>query len=135
MRCSMAGESRTTDDSANRPTPFGLGAGPRQPGAPSRKKNCFRALFLDYRAICVRSESGAQPMASADGRYVVTFSGEIYSYRELRAELERDGCTFRSHSDTEVLLHLYAEHGERMVESLRGMYAFGIWDSVERTLF
>src|SRR5438105_1800843 len=86
-------------------------------------------------AIIDLSESGAQPMASADGRYVVTFNGEIYNYRELRAELERGGRTFRSHSDTEVLLHLYAEHGERMVDNLRGMYAFGIWDSVERTLF
>src|SRR5438132_1700451 len=132
MRFSMAGESCTTDDSANRPTPFGLGTGPRQPGAPLRKKIGFGHRRL---AIIDLSESGAQPMASADGRYVVTFNGEIYNYRELRAELERDGCTFRSHSDTEVLLHLYAERGERMVESLRGMYAFGIWDSVERTLF
>jgi asparagine synthase (glutamine-hydrolysing) len=86
-------------------------------------------------AIIDLSETGAQPMASADGRYQVTFNGEIYNYRELRRELEGRGFVFRSQSDTEVLLHLYADRGERMVEVLRGMFAFGLWDSVARTLF
>ena len=86
-------------------------------------------------AIIELSDAGAQPMASGCGRYVVTFNGEIYNHNELRRELEAGGAVFRSHSDTEVLLHLYAQRGERMVEALRGMFAFALWDNTERTLF
>lgn len=86
-------------------------------------------------AIIDLSPAGAQPMASADGRLRVVFNGEIYNYRALRAELEKEGCIFRSQSDTEVLLYLYAKRGEEMVHALRGMYAFAIWDVEEKTLF
>ena len=86
-------------------------------------------------AIIDLSDAGAQPMFSADGRLGITFNGEIYNYRELRRELEAKGCVFRSHSDTEVLLHLYAERGDAMVHALRGMFAFGIWDERAQELF
>ena len=86
-------------------------------------------------AIIDLSDAGAQPMASADGRLCISFNGEIYNYRELRRELEAKGCVFRSHSDTEVLLHLYAERGDVMVHALRGMFAFGIWDERAQELF
>ena len=85
-------------------------------------------------AIIDLSERGLQPMLSADGRLAVTFNGEIYNYRELQAELRAQGVQFRSDSDTEVLLHLYAAHGPRMVEKLRGMFAFGLWDAAKGTL-
>jgi asparagine synthase (glutamine-hydrolysing) len=84
-------------------------------------------------AIIDLSDAGAQPMVSADGRLVVSFNGEIYNHRELRTRLEAKGHVFRSRSDTEVLLHLYADKGEAMVQELRGMFAFAIWDG-ERSL-
>jgi asparagine synthase (glutamine-hydrolysing) len=79
-------------------------------------------------AIIDLSAGGAQPMHSADGALSITFNGEIYNYRAVRERLEAAGAAFRSDSDTEVLLHLYAEKGERMVDDLRGMFAFALWD-------
>jgi asparagine synthase (glutamine-hydrolysing) len=85
-------------------------------------------------AIIDLSERGAQPMASADGKAVITFNGEIYNYKALRAQLESSGYVFRTQSDTEVLLHLYAAKGAAMVHELRGMFAFGLWDLEKRAL-
>src|SRR5580698_6337386 len=73
------------------------------------------------------SDRAAQPMVSTDGKLVVTFNGEIYNYKALRSELEAKGHAFRTQSDTEVLLQLYAAKGVAMVNDLRGMFAFGIW--------
>lgn len=86
-------------------------------------------------AIIDLSEGAAQPMASADGRFVISFNGEIYNYQKLKARLEAKGYIFRSTSDTEVILHLYAEMGTDMLQDLRGMYAFSIWDVRDRSLF
>lgn len=80
-------------------------------------------------AIIDLDKRSAQPMMSADRRLVITFNGEIYNYRVLRGELEAKGYIFRTESDTEVLLHLYTDKGEAMVNDLRGMFAFGLWDS------
>lgn len=85
-------------------------------------------------AIIDLSEGGAQPKHSADGRLAITFNGEIYNYRELRAELQAKSYKFTSESDTEVLLHLYADCGPAMVKRLRGMFAFGLWDARSRQL-
>ncbi len=94
-------------------------------------------VCLGHRRLSIidLSDNAAQPMASADGRYVVTFNGEIYNYKELRRRLEAQGRTFRSASDTEVLLHLYEQKGADMVIDLRGMFAFAICDTKRRTLF
>src|SRR5258708_35456017 len=75
-----------------------------------------RRIGIAHRRLAIidLSETGAQPMSSADGRLHITFNGEIYNYRALRTELEARGYTFRSTSDTEVLLYLYAEHGHDM---------------------
>lgn len=91
------------------------------------------ALAHSRLAILDLSDAGAQPMQYED--LVITFNGEIYNYRELRAELESRGRTFRSTCDTEVLLQLYDEERERMLPRLRGMFAFTIWDEKSRTLF
>src|SRR5580658_8815264 len=88
-----------------------------------------RLAILD---LDVRSN---QPMISIDGNYSIVFNGEIYNFRELRAEMEAEGVVFRTTSDTEVLLALFARDGERMLPRLRGMFAFAIWNARSRELF
>ncbi|EXI75950.1 MAG TPA: asparagine synthase (glutamine-hydrolyzing) [Candidatus Accumulibacter phosphatis] len=85
-------------------------------------------------AIIDLSAAAHQPMLSADHRYVITYNGEIYNYRELRAELEAEGFRFRSQSDTEVLLNALAAWGPRAFANLNGMFAFALWDRHERRL-
>lgn len=86
-------------------------------------------------AIIDLSEAGAQPMGGDDDLLMISFNGEIYNYRALRRQLEEEGRRFRSHCDTEVLLHLYAEKGPAMLRELRGMYAFALWDARRGGLF
>lgn len=81
------------------------------------------------------SDSGAQPMIFEEGRLGITYNGEIYNFRELRTELEAQGRRFRSESDTEVLLHLYDRDGTSMVDRLRGMFAFAIYDRDKQGIF
>lgn len=85
-------------------------------------------------AIIDLTDAASQPMVSADGRWVIVFNGEIYNYRELRAALERRGATFRTTSDTEVLLNLMARDGRAALPRVRGMFTFALWDNVERRL-
>src|ERR1700738_728424 len=82
--------------------------------------SCDGRVGFGHRRLTIidLSERGAQPMASADGQLVITFTGRIYNSPELRASLAARGHTFRSQTDTEVLLHLYAEKGEEMVYEL-----------------
>lgn len=82
--------------------------------------------------VAARSD---QPMHSADGRYTIDFNGEIYNYRELREDLIAKGHTFRTTSDTEVLLGMFAQYGAEMLNRLRGMYAFALWDNRSGELF
>src|SRR5438093_69976 len=91
--------------------------------------DCRVALGHRRLAIIDLSERGAQPMRSPDGTLAITFNGEIYNYRRLRADLQARGYRFESDSDTEVLLHLYKDRGEAMVKDLRGMFAFALWDA------
>ena len=80
-------------------------------------------------------DNGSQPMYNEDKKIVITFNGEIYNHQELRAELIEKGHIFANNSDTEVLIHAYEEYGEDMLNKLRGMFAFVIWDSEKETLF
>jgi len=89
--------------------------------------------FLGHNRLSIIDlRTGQQPMHSVDGRYVVVFNGEIYNYRELRHELTSSGAQFRTVSDTEVILEGYRRWGAGVVERLNGMFAFVIWDRVER---
>src|SRR6218665_979886 len=81
------------------------------------------------------SENGRQPMHYAEGRYTITFNGEIYNYIEIRKELLSKGYSFVSDSDTEVLLALYDLKKEKCLQDLDGMFAFAIWDERDKTLF
>jgi asparagine synthase (glutamine-hydrolysing) len=86
-------------------------------------------------AIIDPTPAGAMPMASSDGRHWITYNGEVYNFAELRDELVAAGRTFRSHTDTEVVLNAYAEWGPASVERFNGMFAFAIWDSERSELF
>ncbi|MDO8583796.1 MAG: asparagine synthase (glutamine-hydrolyzing) [bacterium] len=86
-------------------------------------------------AIIDLGDGGRQPMASEDGRYHITYNGEIYNFLALRKELEARGDHFQSRSDTEVLLHLYHHFGQDMLSRLRGMFAFAIFDKEKQELF
>lgn len=81
------------------------------------------------------SPLGHQPMADTAGSLVIVFNGEIYNFRELRAQLELEGYSFRGHSDTEVLLVLYRAHGEAMLPLLNGIFVFAIYDRGGQTIF
>lgn len=96
-----------------------------------------RRLGLAHRRLSIIDLSSAalQPMATKDGRLAIVFNGEIYNYKSLKQDLKNKGYQFETTSDTEVLLHLYADRGPGMVDCLRGMYAFAIWDSRKKGLF
>jgi len=95
-----------------------------------------RRACLGHRRLAIidTSRAGHQPMISADGRYVITFGGEIYNYRELREQLVSKGHAFRTKTDTEVLLTAFAEWGPECLPRLNGMFHFAVWDNQERTL-
>ena len=78
--------------------------------------------------------TGHQPVANEDGTVQVVLNGEIYNFRELRRNLEARGHTFKTTSDTEVIVHLYEEYGIDCVQHLRGMFGFALWDTVKRQL-
>ena len=94
-------------------------------------------VFLGFRRLAILDIAGGkQPMTSADGTLSIVFNGEIYNFKELRAELEKLGAQFRSdHSDTEVLLHGWRHWGKELPTRLNGMWAFAIYDRSQRTVF
>lgn len=93
-------------------------------------------IAMGFRRLSIIDlKGGDQPMATADGSRIITFNGEIYNYRELREDLKIKGHTFLTNSDTEVLLHGYTEYGPRILNRLRGMFAFVIWDARKKELF
>jgi len=98
---------------------------------------CSGAIGLAHRRLSIidLSPAGHQPMSNEDGTVWIVFNGEIYNFQDLRPDLEQRGHCFHSQSDTEVILHLYEEHGVDCLRFLRGMFAFAIWDGTRRRLF
>ncbi len=93
-------------------------------------------IGLGFRRLSIIDlKSGHQPLSNEDGSVWIVFNGEIYNFRDLREDLLQRGHTFKTRSDTEVIVHLYEDFGERCVEKLRGMFAFAIWDKRARSLF
>ena len=93
-------------------------------------------IAMGFRRLSIIDlKGGDQPMQTKDGKLVISFNGEIYNYRELREVLKIKGHTFRTNSDTEVLLHGYSEYGSKVLDRLRGMFAFVIWDVQKQELF
>ncbi|HHH39987.1 MAG TPA: amidotransferase 1, exosortase A system-associated [Sedimenticola sp.] len=95
-----------------------------------------QGLGLAHRRLSIIDlSSGQQPLFNEDGSVVVTYNGEIYNFPELSEELQRLGHRFRTHCDTEVIVHAWEEWGARCVERFRGMFAFAVWDRNRETLF
>ncbi len=93
-------------------------------------------IGLGHRRLSIIDlSSGKQPMENEDGSVIVTFNGEIYNFPELSEELKKAGHQFKTHSDTEVIVHAWEEWGEACVERFRGMFAFAVWDRKQKTVF
>ena len=107
----------------------------RQRGPDAKGTYIDGALGLAHTRLSVIDlDGGAQPMRSPDGRFTLVFNGEIFNFRELKSELERDGDVFRTKSDTEVLLHLLMREGADGIRRLNGFFAFAFYDASEHTL-
>jgi asparagine synthase (glutamine-hydrolysing) len=106
-------------------------------GPDGRGTHVDGSLGLGHRRLAIidTSDAAAQPLSNEDGTVWIVFNGEIYNFLSLKEDLVRKGHKFRSRSDTETIVHLYEELGERCVEKLRGMFAFAIWDSRRERLF
>jgi asparagine synthase (glutamine-hydrolysing) len=135
--CGIAGIATLGPAEALRPAAERMVLAMSHRGPDSQGVQCLGpCLLVNARlAIIDLNERGRQPMSSGDGNLWITYNGESYNARELRAELERLGHQFRSTTDTEVVLHLYQQYGECFVEKLRGMFALAIWDMHARKLF
>jgi asparagine synthase (glutamine-hydrolysing) len=104
-------------------------------GPDSRGTFCEDGVGLGVQRLAIIDlETGDQPIFNEDRSVVVVLNGEIYNHRELRSALKTRGHRFSTHSDTEVIVHLYEEHGDACVEQLRGMFAFALWDRRRRRL-
>ncbi len=132
--CGLAGEVRFDGERADvvaldRMTACQAHRGPDGDGLWARGR-----VGLGHRRLSIidLSEKGAQPMVDPHLGLTVVFNGIVYNHRQLRAELERAGHRFATDSDTEVIVHLYEEHGLDFAERLRGMFAAAVWDSERR---
>ncbi|MFM9066997.1 MAG: asparagine synthase (glutamine-hydrolyzing) [Planctomycetota bacterium] len=129
-------ESAVTPDDLDRMTDAVRHRGPDGRGVYHRQWDDGGGVALGHRRLAIIDlEGGQQPLSNEDGTIWISFNGEIYNYEELRRDLIARGHQFRTHSDTETIVHLYEELGPECVRELRGMFALAIWDERERRLF
>ena len=109
----------------------------RHRGPDAEGKYIDEDIALGHRRLSIIdiSSQGDQPIFNEDGSLVIVFNGEIYNYKEIREKLVSAGHTFRTNTDTEVLIHGYEEYGEKLLSKLRGMFSFVIWDKKNKELF
>lgn len=131
--CGLAGIVRTDGSCPPRSVLEDMAAAIVHRGPDEGGFHLGEGVGLAFRRLSILDlETGSQPLTNEDGTVVVVFNGEIYNYRELRDELRGRGHVFKTASDTEVLVHLYEEYGERFLDRLNGMFAFALWDSRRR---
>ena len=132
--CGLVGPGRVDRDALARMTSVLHHRGPDDEGFFVHEYDDV-AVGLGFRRLSIIDlDTGNQPIGNEDGSLQVVFNGEIYNFRELRRELEGLGHRFATKADTEVIVHLYEEHGARCVERLNGMFAFALWDEQRREL-
>ena len=109
----------------------------RHRGPDAEGKYIDKDIALGHRRLSIIdiSSQGDQPIFNEDGSLVIVFNGEIYNYKEIREKLVSAGHTFKTNTDTEVLIHGYEEYGEKLLDKLRGMFSFVIWDKNKKELF
>lgn len=109
----------------------------RHRGPDAEGKYIDEGIALGHRRLSIIdvSSQGDQPIFNEDGSLVIVFNGEIYNYAEIRQELISNGHKFRTNTDTEVLIHGYEQYGEKLLDKLRGMFSFVIWDKNKKELF
>ena len=99
------------------------------------QSKCKKVFFGHNRLTIIDlSKNGSQPFVSKDENYIITFNGEIYNFKEIKKELVEKNISFKSNSDTEVIIESYKYWGLDFVKKLRGMFAFAIWDSIKKKL-
>ncbi len=135
--CGIAGFSKFNQDEGNKATLEAMGQAILHRGPDAGGIYLDDNIGLCHRRLSILdlSEAGSQPMYSHDGNLVIVFNGEIYNFLELREALEAQGVVFKSHSDTEVILELYAREGKACLDKLNGMFAFALWDIKKQELF
>lgn len=136
IMCGIAGRVTFSADNVRQETIESMTDSLAHRGPDGRGLWTSRHVGLGHRRLSIidLSAEAAQPMHSADGGLHIVFNGEIYNYRDLARTLESGGRKLRTNSDTEVILHLYALHGMKAFEMLRGMFAFALWDSGKNEL-
>lgn len=135
--CGIAGFTSFQSNPGNIDTLVAMGNAIAHRGPDASGEYIDDSVGLCHRRLSIidLSESGKQPMYSNDGKYVIVFNGEIYNFQELREELEADGVSFNTKTDTEVILALYQKEGEQLLHKLNGMFAFALWDIENKHLF
>ena len=130
--CGICGFNWNDAEQARRMADAMVHRGPDQDGVYSGA-----GVSLGHRRLSIidLSEHGRQPMGNEDGAVWIVFNGEIYNFQELRDDLVKKGHRFRSRCDTEVIVHGYEEYGADVLQRLRGMFAFALWDARQRSLF